>query len=136
MAKKRGKRPGLKARSKNARKPKKAARTRKLEKVTPLPGTAVELQTAKAEGQSPKAQPWDELDEKFRCPNCDSLNLMSKMENIEFPYGLAPDTVNLQALIVTHTCQACGTKFSDMTAEQAQLVAVDDYLRLKARGLA
>lgn len=70
------------------------------------------------------------------CPNCDSKNVRSGIETDSFPYGVPPDTVTLRAITCVYECQECFLRYTDMEGEQAREVAVQDHLRLKARGIA
>jgi C4-type Zn-finger protein len=70
------------------------------------------------------------------CPNCESKNVRSNIEAAAFPYGVPPDTVTLQAVTCVYECQECFLRYTDMEGEQAREVAVQDHLRLKARGWA
>lgn len=70
------------------------------------------------------------------CPNCDSKRVRSSIETDAFPYGVAPNTVTLQAVTCVYECQDCFLRFTDIEGEQAREVAVQDHLRLKARGWA
>jgi len=67
------------------------------------------------------------------CPNCDSKRVTSALETDAFPYGVAPETVTLNAVTTVYTCQDCDLRYTDMEGEQAREVAVQDHLRMKAR---
>lgn len=64
-----------------------------------------------------------------RCPACSSPSSVTfTREEEHFPYGVAPDTVELTALVDKGRCSACSFAFTDYRAEKACDAAVQAHL--------
>jgi hypothetical protein len=63
------------------------------------------------------------------CPACDAPSSVSFTREEEyFPYGVAPHTVELTAIVDKGRCSACAFEFTDWRAEEAHNKAVQIYL--------
>lgn len=63
------------------------------------------------------------------CPACDTPSSVTfTREEERFPYGIAPHTVELTALVDKGRCSACAFEFTDWRAEKALDKAVQIHL--------
>jgi len=63
------------------------------------------------------------------CPACgESSGITFTREEERFPYGIAPHTVELTAMVDKGRCPACSLEFTDWRAEEARDRAVQIYL--------
>jgi hypothetical protein len=63
------------------------------------------------------------------CPACDAPSSVTfTPEEEHFPYGIAPHTVELTALVDKGSCSACAFEFTDWRAEEALDKAVRTHL--------
>jgi hypothetical protein len=64
------------------------------------------------------------------CPSCDARDSVTfTREEEHFPYGVAPHTVALSAIVDKGHCSACTFEFTDCRAEVARDEAVKTHLR-------
>jgi putative zinc finger/helix-turn-helix YgiT family protein len=62
------------------------------------------------------------------CPNCESREVRTSMEQEKFIYGVDDTAVELTALVPVHTCTACEFQFTDAAGEVARHQAVCRHL--------
>ena len=63
------------------------------------------------------------------CPACgEQSSVTFTREEERFPYGIAPHTVELAAMVDKGRCAACTFEFTDWRAEEARDRAVQIYL--------
>ena len=68
------------------------------------------------------------------CPVCDALESVTfTREEEAFPYGVAPTTVNLSAVVDMGRCAACEFEFTDWRAEEARDNAVQAHLHASSK---
>jgi hypothetical protein len=68
------------------------------------------------------------------CPACDAPSSVTfTREEERFPYGIAPHTVELAALVDKGRCSACAFEFTDWRAEEALDKAVQIHLASLAK---
>jgi hypothetical protein len=66
------------------------------------------------------------------CPSCGAVDSVTfTREDESFPYGVAPHTVMLTAVVDKGCCSACTFSFTDWRAEVARDGAVQAHLRTK-----
>lgn len=66
--------------------------------------------------------------ETCECPACDETGVHFTMEELSFPYGTAPNTVNLKILAKIGKCNACGFAFQHNSTETAKVNAICEHL--------
>ncbi len=67
-----------------------------------------------------------------RCPNCESNNVKTSVEEDAFTYGEGSSAVQLTAAVPVRSCTNCGFQFTDGEAEEARHDAVCRHLRVLA----
>lgn len=71
--------------------------------------------------------------EAMTCPACGALaSVTFTREEERFPYGIAPHTIDLSAVVDKGRCAACTFEFTDWRAEVARDEAVKTHLKSKA----
>lgn len=154
-AKKRGKRTGLRARSKNARE-KTALKSimRKIALIENLakaqsnelvlarsqlqrcravmeandPGNARDIFGPPLDETQPAAHSAPPAEPARNCPNCDSFMVSMHHETDEFTYGVAPSGVVLKAEVDVFECANCKERWTGEQGEAARAAAVERYL--------
>jgi putative zinc finger/helix-turn-helix YgiT family protein len=72
-----------------------------------------------------------ELGKTFsECPACGEIAVSFREADISFPYGAAPDQVEIRARIPQGSCASCGFEFMDQKAEQLKHEAICQHFRL------
>jgi hypothetical protein len=71
----------------------------------------------------------DETGPTTTCPECGAPGVTFTREDEPFPYGVAPHTVMLTAVVDKGRCTACMFEFTDWRAEGARDAAVQGHLR-------
>ena len=61
---------------------------------------------------------------KLSCPQCDSCEITTEMMDHRFPYGWAPNVVELSATVPLRQCGDCSNLFLDDEAEDLMHEAI------------
>jgi putative zinc finger/helix-turn-helix YgiT family protein len=69
-----------------------------------------------------------ELDGVAACPSCGHSELETQWIDCPFPYGIEPDTVELDVRLPVRKCCQCGFEFFDEEAEDLRHEAVCQHL--------
>ena len=79
--------------------------------------------------EPPDYGPDDPSEVATTCPACGAVDSVAfTREEESFPYGVAPHTVDLSAVVDKGHCTACTVEFTDWRAEDVRDAAVKAYL--------
>lgn len=106
-------------------------KTKSKPKIKPRPKSRASKPAAKAETQTPKAEPPVADDGLRHCPNCNATDIVADMRTDLFLYGVEPNQVELEARVLAFTCKECGESYTGEQAEKARADAVEAYLNPK-----
>lgn len=68
---------------------------------------------------------------RTECPACSVEGVTYQREEEKFPYGIAPNTIELTVVVDVGRCIACAFQFTDWRAEIARDAAVQAHLQTK-----
>jgi hypothetical protein len=66
-----------------------------------------------------------------RCPDCNSTNVTTTMQEDKFKYGEGEDAPELRATVPVRHCNACNCEYTDHVAEDIRTAAINAYLGTK-----